>query len=68
MKITSPLPGTRKKILFASMLIPALCLGMGQTGRAAAVLIHDYQFSGSFADSLAGPSLVPLNGTGTAWR
>ena len=35
------------------------------SGRAASVLIHDYQFSGNFADSLGGPALVPLNGTGT---
>ena len=34
-------------------------------GRAAGVLIHDYQFNGNFADSLAGSALVPLNGTGT---
>ena len=62
---SSPLTRTRKMAMLASALIPTLWLGMDQPGHAAGVLIHDYQFSGNFTDSLGGPALVPLNGTGT---
>ncbi len=62
---SSVLSRTRKMAMMASALIPTLWLGLEQPGHAAGVLIHDYQFNGDFADSLAGPALVPLNGTGT---
>ncbi len=62
---SSVLSRTRKMAMMASALIPTLWLGLEQPGHAAAVLIHDYQFNGDFTDSLAGPALVPLNGTGT---
>jgi len=45
--------------------LAALALLFGGVTRIHAAMIHNYDLNGSYADSLGGPSLVPVPNGGT---
>lgn len=55
-----------RKIIFSAMALIAFYLTTTAVKAAPAMLVHNYELNGSFADSFGGPSLTPNGGTLTS--